>query len=95
MRWCRVMSVFSKKTLARLENCARVVNVSEAGPMSLLLGKKRMSTYRVVIHPYLGERTQKSQFVDIAFTRVLRWLLLHSIQDRKEKQDRYVRIQYI
>ena len=41
MRWCRVMSVFSKKTLARLENCARVVNVSEAGPMSLLLGKKK------------------------------------------------------
>ena len=39
MRWCRVMSVFSK-TLARLENCARVVNVSDAGPMSLLLGKK-------------------------------------------------------
>ena len=58
MRWCRVMSIFSK-TLARLENCARVVNVSEAGPMSLLLGKKRMSRYSSDSSIFRGKNTKE------------------------------------
>ena len=58
MRWCRVMSVFSK-TLARLENCARVVNVSEAGPMSLLLGKKRMSRFSSDSSIFRGKNTKE------------------------------------
>ena len=58
MRWCRVMSIFSK-TLARLENCARVVNVSDAGPMSLLLGKKRMSRFSSDSSIFRGKNTKE------------------------------------